>query len=193
METRDRIITAFYNLAAEQGFTRATVDELARRNGMSKRTIYRHFNSKENLVEAVLLQFMREAEEKINQCLDSSDNPIEKMTSFIRLISEKLSTLNPQMLQDMQRHYPHLWEKVEQFRADKVKKIIIDKILLQGIEEGYFKKINPEIVAASMLATIRAVINPTFVLENNLTIEQAFNSVFDTFLHGIVSNEKCKM
>ncbi|MEG6616650.1 TetR/AcrR family transcriptional regulator [Peptococcaceae bacterium 1198_IL3148] len=188
MDTKTKITQAFRELAYERGFYNATVDELAKRNNISKRTIYKHFNSKEQLIGTVIQQFIAETEAQVDLRLNSADNPIEKITALARLVPERLTLLNPLMLRDLQIHYPQIWDQVEQFRAEKLKHIV--NILMQGSQQGYFKEINPVIVTASLLATVRAVINPIFILENNLTMDQAFNAVFDTFLYGIVKNNQ---
>ncbi|MBO8137941.1 MAG: TetR/AcrR family transcriptional regulator, partial [Desulfotomaculum sp.] len=185
-----KIIFAFRELAEERGFYGAAVDELARRNNMSKRTIYRYFNSKEELIEAVMRRYMEETEKMVDYCLSTNDNPIIKMTNLVKLLSERLRKLNPRIMNDLQKHYPQIWEKLEQFRANKIRNI--NTVLLEGVKEGYFKEINPVIVTNSLLAAVRAVVNPTFVLENNLTMNEALEDVFKTFLYGIVADDKKK-
>jgi len=163
------------------------VDELASRYGISKRTIYRHFQSKEEIIEAVLQQFFANIEREVRLVLDSSANPVEKITNFIILISEKLRIMDPRVYGELQRYYPGIWEKVERFRGEKIK--ILIGIIVEGSREGYFKPINPTVVTASLVATVRGVINPIFVMENNLTLEETFQTVIDTFLYGIVAEK----
>ncbi|MEW6065769.1 TetR family transcriptional regulator [Desulforamulus profundi] len=185
MDTRERIVLYFKELADERGFYGATVDELAARNNMSKRTIYRYFKSKEEIIEAVVLAKVQEVERGILSILNSKENPVKKMTQFVKFLSEKLRSFNPRVYGDLQRHYPGIWEKVEQLRASNIKYLI--QVMVEGSEQGYFKEINPTIVTASLLATIRAVVNPAFMLENNLTPEEAFQTIMHTFLYGIVA------
>lgn len=187
MSTKDKIVRGFRELALEQGFYSATMDELAARLNMSKRTIYRYFNGKEEIIAAVMQQFMQESEQLMEERLGRLEHPVDKITALIKLISERIQLLNTKMLSDLQIHYPQIWEQVEQFRGEKIKNIIHE--LAEGSKQGLIKEINPVIVTTAMLATVRAVINPTFLLENNITIEQALQSVFDTFLYGIVKRD----
>lgn len=60
MEIRERIIAAYSELARLQGFHAVTMDELAVRARVSKRTIYRYFRSKVEIIEATLDAFMAE-------------------------------------------------------------------------------------------------------------------------------------
>ena len=53
-QTRDRILDAAYGLFWRQGFLRVSVDEIAARAGITKRGLYQHFRSKDDLMAAAL-------------------------------------------------------------------------------------------------------------------------------------------
>jgi AcrR family transcriptional regulator len=53
-KTRRRIIDAAYALFYRQGFARVSVDAIAAQAGVTKRTLYAHFGSKDALLAAVL-------------------------------------------------------------------------------------------------------------------------------------------
>jgi AcrR family transcriptional regulator len=53
-KTRRRILDKAYVLFRRQGFTRANVDEIAAAAEVTKRTLYSHFRSKDELLAAVL-------------------------------------------------------------------------------------------------------------------------------------------
>lgn len=55
--TRRRIIDAAYELFWRSGFARTSVDSIAARSGLTKRTLYSYFRSKDDLLAAVLLHF----------------------------------------------------------------------------------------------------------------------------------------
>jgi AcrR family transcriptional regulator len=58
-EARDRILRTAIEQISDFGVRRFTVDELARRVGLSRVTIYRHFPSKSDVLEAALLHELR--------------------------------------------------------------------------------------------------------------------------------------
>lgn len=190
MTVKERILAGFKELSFTVGFHRATVDELSARTGISKRTIYRYFRSKDEMVSAVIDDLMALIEEKVNQTLDSSQNPVEKIISLIRVLSQNLSVLSPTVMGDMQKHYPHIWDRIERFRAQKARKVV--EMLIAGNQEGYFREIVPEVFITALQATARDVINPGFILQHNLTIKKTITSVFDIFLYGILSDEARK-
>ena len=53
-KTRQRILQAAYKLFRRKGFFRVGVDEIAAATGVTKRTVYYHFKSKDALLSAVL-------------------------------------------------------------------------------------------------------------------------------------------
>ena len=55
--TRDRIKAAVHELLAEGGFHQATVEEVADRAGVSRATLYQHFGSRLELVDAICETF----------------------------------------------------------------------------------------------------------------------------------------
>lgn len=53
-DTRDRILTSAYGLVYKEGFARVSVDAIADAAGVTKRTLYYHFKSKDALIADVL-------------------------------------------------------------------------------------------------------------------------------------------
>lgn len=54
IETKNRILTKAYGLFYKEGFARVSVDAIAQAVGVTKRTLYNHFESKDALIAAVL-------------------------------------------------------------------------------------------------------------------------------------------
>lgn len=54
LETRRRILDAAYGLFWRQGFLRVGMDDIAARADVTKRTLYQHFSSKDDLIKSAL-------------------------------------------------------------------------------------------------------------------------------------------
>lgn len=184
MDYRARIAGALKEMALTRGFYAVTVDELAACAGISKRTLYRYFKSKEEIIDVVTKEFIAETGRKVMLALSSTRDPVEQVTNLIRTISEQIKVLQTPALYDLQKHYPHIWEKVERFRAEKIQEIF--KGLLLNDTNERFRKVNPVIFTAALIAGVRATVNPAFILENNLSPEETLQSIFTIFLQGIV-------
>lgn len=53
--TKERILNSAYTLFRQEGFTRVSVDAIAERAGVTKRTVYYHFKSKDDIAADVLI------------------------------------------------------------------------------------------------------------------------------------------
>jgi AcrR family transcriptional regulator len=64
-EIRRRIIDAAYGCFWRSGFRRTSVDKIAEQAGVTKRTIYSYFRSKDDLLATVLLRYGELAAERL--------------------------------------------------------------------------------------------------------------------------------
>lgn len=184
MDYRERIIAAYKEQAAKRGFSRVTVDDLVELTGISKRTIYRYFSGKDEIVESVVTEFMTDLSQKIEAAQDSAASPVEQIFNVVTLVIGHIKLVEPLFLYDLHKYYPHLWERIEQFRAERIQKVF--ERFLAGGGQDYFREVHPQIFTAALLAGIRAVVNPVFVMENKLHIEDAAQSLFNIFMYGII-------
>jgi len=67
MQTRQRIVDAAYGLFWRQGFLRVSMDEIAARAGITKRALYQHFPSKDDLIKAALAHSSELALQRLQQ------------------------------------------------------------------------------------------------------------------------------
>lgn len=181
---RGRIIAAYREQAVKGGFSRVTVDDLVEQTGISKRTIYRYFSGKDEIVESVVNDFLKDLSHKIEAALDPAAGPVEQISNVIRVITGHTKLVEPMYLYDLNKYYPHLWERIEQFRAERIQKVF-DRFFDSGGRD-FFRETHPKILTTALLASIRAVVNPRFIIENQLNMEDTIESLFDVFLYGIV-------
>jgi len=82
-ETRERMIDAAYTLFYQGGFARTGVDAVAAAAGITKRTLYQHFGSKDALIEAVMERQHQLALERIRQWADQVAGDAEQMVAVL--------------------------------------------------------------------------------------------------------------
>ena len=88
VETRQQIIDAAYALFYQSGFMRTGVDAIADAAGITKRTLYQHFGSKDELIEAVLEHQHEMSLERIRRWADCITGKPEQM---VMTLFEKLA------------------------------------------------------------------------------------------------------
>jgi AcrR family transcriptional regulator len=93
-EAKSRILEAANKVFAERGYHEATMDDIAKRLGVSKGAIYLYFSSKEDLFEAMCKTAPRAFKEILFSSFGDEANPIESATQFFDKML-KLSASNP--------------------------------------------------------------------------------------------------
>lgn len=87
---RERLIEAARVVFREQGYD-ASLDEVAKRAGVGPGTLYRHFATRENLVDAIMQSWVEQVEEATAKALAHEGPPRELLlawfSAYVALIS----------------------------------------------------------------------------------------------------------
>ncbi|HOB11570.1 MAG TPA: TetR/AcrR family transcriptional regulator [Syntrophomonadaceae bacterium] len=171
MGINQRIISAVRQLTTERGFKGWTMDELSAQAHISKRTLYRYYSSKEELIAAVIDDFLASMSSKADELIASGSAPQQIIRTLLaHLLDQGKFIISARSLEDLRLIYPHLWDKIDAFRTEKIR-IIIDYIIRTN-SNSPVSDIDLRIFSAVVTASIQAVVNPDFILENGLTFEE---------------------
>lgn len=188
MDIKTRILALGEEKFFRDGFYKTTMDDLAVELRMSKKTIYKLFASKEELVHSIALHFLERIRDTILPEINSEKNAIEKLAGLLRTLARVSERITPQMLDEMRRHIPSLWEEVDKFRMQMMFGNIT-KVIDQGKSEGLFLNYSTPLVMNILVASIRSVVNPEFIYHNNLSIGEAARSAMKIVIGGILTEK----
>src|SRR5947209_12367380 len=93
-EAKSRILEAANKVFAERGYHEATMDDIAKRLGVSKGAIYLYFSSKEDPFEAMCKTAPQAFKEILYSSFGNEADPIQSATEFFDKML-KLSASNP--------------------------------------------------------------------------------------------------
>lgn len=192
MNEKDKISNYSQDVFFKSGFYKITMDEIAQGLRISKKTIYKYFPSKNLLLESVVKTFMNSTKKRLLKNIAEQENSIMKIRALTEVFAELSLKLNQKLLYDLQTHMPELWESVEKFRGELIKKIWED-IINQGKKEGYIIDKPNDIIITVIYSAIRSIINPTFLLHHNYSMSEAFRITFDLLIQGLLTPEGLKV
>jgi AcrR family transcriptional regulator len=137
-EVKERIIVEARHLFNQFGVRTVRLDDVAGQLGISKKTFYQHFSDKEELVKQVLETQLHENLREANVIHTQATNPIVgALLIWDRLIRYRQTT-NPNLLRDIERHYPTVWSLFQGFRTTYINTILVTNIR-EGIEQGLYR------------------------------------------------------
>lgn len=185
---KEKIILLSKNKFFEEGFHKVSIDELAREFRVSKKTIYKHFPSKEKLVFSVIHDHLNGTSEKILEIMDSKQNAIEKLIAVFETAHNAYKATGKKLLADIQNYNPKLWKYIDDFRRDKLH-YVMSEAIKQGRKNKLFVDADPEIILQIFTGAIRAVINPEFLVNHSISSKEAFFTITELLLNGILTNK----
>ncbi len=84
MVTNQDIIEAAFILFAQKGFHETTTDNIAKKIGLKKQSLYSHFSNKKEIIQAVLYQHKEQISHVIDEIMSTyRDKPVEMLLKFI--------------------------------------------------------------------------------------------------------------
>jgi AcrR family transcriptional regulator len=192
VEEQNKIIEQTEEKFFRDGFYKTTMDEVAEELKMSKKTIYKFFPSKDDLVMAIAKHFMNRMKSKIVPALSSDKNAIEKLAELINILAKGSEKISTKRMEEIKRHYPGLWIEIDRFRTEMMFGNIT-KVIDQGKKEGLFIDYPTNIVMNVLVASVRNIVNPDFILNNNFSIIEAARYAFKIIIGGIVTDKGKKI
>lgn len=192
VQERDRIVDLASEKFLSQGVSKVTLDEIASDLRMSKKTVYKFFPSKDDLLNSIVKVMLSRVEKQVHAIV-SADQPFpEKMTQFLAFVSKFIGRFSTQFVRDMQRFAPTLWKEVETFRREHIFSKL-DAMFAQAKREGFFRPdIDPELFKLAFLHSMQGIINPQTLSQHSFSAQQAFRSVFVILFEGALTDQSRK-
>jgi AcrR family transcriptional regulator len=182
----DRVRGRFFTL----GFTKVTMDEMAHDLGVSKKTIYKHFSSKDELLRELLKLKMDEAQSGIERISNQNRlSFVEKLKEAYTFAGLQVSELGQPFLHDLERNAPEIWKEFEQRRSRTVLKALRN-LLEEGVKKGAFKsEINSQLLLLIYTTLIQRIMNPETLSQLPLTPPQALAAIREIFFEGALTDK----
>jgi TetR/AcrR family transcriptional regulator len=149
---------------AEAGVAATSLDDLARRLGITKQTILYHFKSKEGLLRAVALNGARELRDELETAADASGPGWDQVQALVRA-AFALAVRRPELLgllREVSRLGPPVSHEVLVVLAPLIDRSV--HALDVGMDEGIFRRSDPRLVLVSAYAVTTGVVTEPEVL-----------------------------
>lgn len=143
-ETASSILRAAREVFAEKGFGGARVDEIARRAGVNKATIYYHIGDKRSLYEAAIHNVVSRTRQLMQEGTEHEGSPKDKLAVIIRTFAKVVDEnphVGPLMLREIASGGKHLPAAVLSDIAGIIG--LLTGITEEGRKLGQFSEINP--------------------------------------------------
>lgn len=189
METRRRILEIATEQFARFGVRAITMEDIARQAGISKKTIYQEFEDKRDLVKEVFSNILEEDRRRLAFIMESEDGVIEHLVQTSKMMRERLSSINPMVILEVQKYFPEAWRMFETFKDNTIQSDLVN-VLEKGKELGYFRnEIDSQILAKVRMNQVTSAFEPTNFTNPEFNFVEEQMVLLDHFLHGIFTDK----
>ncbi|WP_392419998.1 TetR/AcrR family transcriptional regulator [Capnocytophaga canis] len=136
---KEQLITIARDLLIDLGIKSVTMDDIARKAGVSKKTLYNHFKDKTDLIQTVVLYVSKELNEQTKAIMTNRQNPIEQLYEVERFFSCQPVIVNNSPQKQLQKYYPKIYKELQNKQLQEVGGLILEN-LKRGIELGMYRK-----------------------------------------------------
>lgn len=165
-----------------------TMDDLARRLRVSKRTIYETIPSKELLISDIIDMVFEDIKKQENEIAGNPDlDIVDKIRQVVCIMPMNVSPISYNRIYEIKKYYPDLYKKIDDHLSNGWETTL--GLFMQGIKEKRIRNVNISIIRQLLLGAFRTLFDDEYLISNKITYEEALKSMIDIIMNGIV--EKC--
>ena len=165
------------------------MDDIARQVGVSKKTLYQHYDDKDRLVFEVNQLHQANWSRKTEEIATGAADSIEEMLRITMMLREELSSMNPSVLFDMYKFHRESYEDWAGFKSRVVRERV-KGTLRRGIKEGFFRSdLDVEILSILRVEQIELGFNDAVFPHKLFPLEKVQLELLDHFIYGLLTEE----
>ena len=188
-ETKQHILQVAIERMQQVGIRSVSVDDICHELGMSKKTFYVYFASKDDLVQAILHKHELKVAHDLDDAL-SKRTVTQVIVEWAKIAktTNKKDLKTPPMIYDLEKYYPQLFAVHKKVMRQTAAKILV-QFLGKGVSEGIFRtEIDVDVVAMMFLDMQYRLLD--LITSGQMTKEEVYrigHQRMDILMRGILS------
>ena len=186
-EIKNRIVNATHQLLMQFGIRSVSMDDIAGKLGMSKKTLYQYFKDKNEIIELVVTDIILHNE---GLCCDNrkeTENAIHEMFMVITMLKELFQNMNPSVMFDLHKYHPKAYKKIAEHKDSYLFKMVKEN-LESGIKQKLYRKdVDVDIMARFRIDTMFLPFSLDFQKSANRNMMDCQVQIILNFLYGLVT------
>ncbi len=179
---RAQLLHQLVELLLAEGFAHLTLDEIAARLKCSKSTLYTLATSKDQLVRAAVVQFFRDATERVEASLGGGTTARGRIRAYLEAVGEQLRPATAQFMVDLADSdvAREVYERNTAYAAGRVQGLISD-----GVASGEFRDVNAAFVADLVASTMVRIQSRSVLVSTGLDDAEAYRELAVFVTNGL--------
>lgn len=186
-DLKQQIIEEAKAMFMRYGIKSVSMEDIARKMGMSKKTLYLHLENKAELISLILEEKLNDEIAIMVQLREKASNAIEEIMSIADFVVATLREMPPMIIYDLQKYYQATWRGFDEKYKAHIHTTILENIK-RGMDEGYYRKdINPDIITKFYVGKAMVVVDEDMFPAENYDCDILFQEHIEYHVHGIAT------
>jgi AcrR family transcriptional regulator len=165
---------------------RFTMDDLSRRLGVSKKTLYAQVRVKDDVIAMLIEDAFASIKEQERRIVgDDSLDLVEKIKRVLTIMPSFAGALDYRRVFEIRRYYPQLFQRIERHLETDWEVTL--KLLEEAIGRGRVRRVNLDIVRETLASTMECLLRDEFLLKSGLSYETVIREVVDMLFEGLLT------
>lgn len=187
-EIIDRAIPYFMRF----GLRAVSMDEISRELGVSKKTLYKYFKDKNELIVKGVEMKIQHDELSCCDYSDSSENAIDELFKISEFVIQSLTNLNPSIIFELKKFHPEAWQVIHTHKWDFVYNSI-QKNIERGIKENIYREnINADVIARLYVGSTDLILETDVFPWPEYKLDDVYLEVLRFQIRGLANEEGIK-
>lgn len=191
-ETEDKyqtIIAQAYTVFMQNGIKNVSMDDLCKRMGISKKTLYKYVENKADLLVKIGTYIQGMISTRLEQLKQMELNAIDVLLEMSRISTDNHMQINPYITYEIRKFYPSVYDSYFCNKKEVIIKSIMEN-LDKGIKEGLYRQdLNKEIVAHLYFKKIEEFHTLEGEDLRNFSYSKIFEVMFENHIRGIANKK----
>jgi AcrR family transcriptional regulator len=184
---KEKILEKATDMFLSFGFKSVTMDDIANKLGISKKTIYTHYSNKTALVEDSTLHMFNIISNGIDLICNLEKNPIEELYEIKKFVMMNLKNEKSSPQYQLQKYYPKVHDVLHKKHFEVMQDCVVRNIE-KGIELGIYREnLNINFVSRIYFSGVNSIKDlQVFPLEQ-FPVSTLMDDYLEYHLRGIVT------
>ena len=187
MEIKDRILQHAQTLFMRNGIKSVSMDDIAADMAMSKKTLYKWFENKDQIVQAGMSKHLDGTQCECTNMIKTATSAIDELFRMMEWTKQQFSNVHPSIFYDLQKFHPGTWQLWLAHKNEFILAQIIQN-LRRGIAEGLFRAdLDVDVMARLRLSQIELLFDSDVFPPRQFGNERVSQALLEHFMLGVAT------
>jgi len=186
---KEKILQKAEELFLTFGFKSVTMDDIANKMGISKKTIYTHFKNKTQLVKETTLKVFENISQGIDGICSLNKNAIDEIFEIKTLILEQLKGEKTSPQYQLSKYYPEIHNTLKKRQFDIMQDCVKNN-LTKGVSQCYYRSdLEIEFISRIYFLGMTGIKDESIFPSDKFSKKQVMDNYLEYHLRGIVTKK----